>query len=112
MTLSSDQVTSMQKWANDHSPHVSAAVGLLAWHEHWFRRSDFLNQCVNSDVDGITWINWAKAREAYDSGLRGSTSELAALDLAIALGENRYRLSQMGHAHSKAILRAITEALT
>jgi hypothetical protein len=112
MTLSSEQLTSLRKWASGHSPHVSAAVDLLAWHETWFRRRDFLDRCVSVDVDGIVWLNWTQARAAFDAGLRGSTSELAVLDLAIALGEDRYRFSIMGHAHREAIVQAVTNALT
>jgi hypothetical protein len=86
-------------------------VDLLAWHEHWFRRSDFLDRCVSTDVDGIVWLSWTKAREAYDAGLRGSPSQLAVLDFAIALGEDRYKFSLIGTAHSEAIVQAVTDAL-
>ena len=41
----------------------------------------------------------------------GSSSELAILDLAVALGENRYRLSIMGDVHSRAIAQAVARAL-
>lgn len=112
MALVSSQVAALRKWAGGHSSHVSAAVGLLAWHETWLRRKDFLDRCVDTDVDGIPWINWTKAREAYDAGLRGSTTELAVLDFAIDLGRDRYKFSQMGHAHSEALVRAVTNALT
>lgn len=111
MALSNEQLTSLRKWASDYGPRVSAAVELLVWHEHWLHRPDFLGICVDTDIDGITWINWTKARAAHDAGLRGSTSELAVLDFAIALGEDRYRFNIMGDAHSKAIVQAITNAL-
>jgi hypothetical protein len=109
--LSEEQVASLRKWAGVSSPRVSAAVELLAWHESWLRRRDFLNRCVTVDIDGVTWINWTQARAAYDAGLRASTSELAVLDFAIALAEDRYAFSQMGDAHSKALIQAVTTAL-
>ena len=60
---------------------------------------------------GDTWIDWDAARAFVDAGARASTSEMAILDLAVALGENRYRLSIMGHAHSAAIARAVADAV-
>ena len=106
-------VRALCRWTNDHDLHVRAAVELLIWHEHWLRRRDFRRACVHDDtaIDGSAWINWRQAREFYDSAPRGSTSELAILDLAVALGENRYRLSIMGHAHSQAIVQAVARAL-
>lgn len=111
MALSHDQRASLRKWATGHSPHVLAAVDLLDEHGTWFRRQDFTGQCVDSDDDGITWINWTKAREAYEAGLRGSSTELAVLDFAIALGQDRYRFSQMGNANSRSLVEAVTAAL-
>ena len=107
----------LRNWAANNDPHVRAAVELLVWHEHWIRRTDFHRAAIQWDGSrgqgraGVARIRWAGAREFADSGPRGSTSELAVLDLAIAIGENRYRLSGMGHAHAKAIVRAFAEAL-
>lgn len=100
--------TGLRRWTKDHDPHVRAAVDLLIWHEFWLRRNDFRQACVTVDEDA--WIKWAEAREFADSGPHASTSELAILDLAVALGENRYRLSSMGNAHARAIADAVTAA--
>lgn len=56
-------------------------------------------------------IQWRKVREFLDSGPRASTSELAILDLACALGEDRYRFTEMGRAHRDMVHTAITSAL-
>ena len=40
-----------------------------------------------------------------------STSERAVLDLAVALGEDRFRLANMGAAHRRAIVQAVARAL-
>lgn len=93
-----------------------AAVELLAWHKGWLLRGDFTGCCV-------TWsgstarINWAKAREFSDKvtagGLnapRASTSEAAVLDFAVALGEDRFRLGNMGAAHRKEMTAAFATA--
>jgi hypothetical protein len=106
-------VVRLRRWTHSHDPHVRAAVELLCWHEHWLRRQSFQQACIHDDtaIDCSMWINWRQAREFYDSGPRGSSSELAILDLAVALGENRYRLSIMGDAHSRAIVQAVTSAL-
>lgn len=105
--------TALRKWTATHDTHVRAAVDLLIWHEHWLRRASFLAACVHDDtaIDGSMWVNWRQAREFYDSSPRGSTSELAILDLAVALGEDRFRFGIMGSAHSKAIVRAVAQAL-
>lgn len=104
-------VAGLRAWTANHDPHVRAAVELLIWHEHWLLRPGFLGACVIEDTDdGTSWINWGNARGFVDHNPRGSTSELAILDLAVALGENRYRLSIMGNAHSRAIADAVAVA--
>jgi hypothetical protein len=90
----------------------AAAVELLAWHESWLRRASFIRACVRHDGEGLAEINWAKARAFHASGPRGSTSELDVLDLAIAIGEDRYGLTQKGTQHRVAIVRAIATALS
>jgi hypothetical protein len=60
---------------------------------------------------GEAWIGWAAAREFCDAGAQASTSEMAILDLAVALGENRCRLSIMGAAHSRWISAAVAQAV-
>jgi hypothetical protein len=91
--------------------HVIAAVELLIWHEHWLRRRTFLEACVTHRAAGlVAIINWADAREFADSWPRGSTSELAVLDLAVHLGEDHFRLSGMGHAHRRSVANAFIAA--
>jgi hypothetical protein len=41
----------------------------------------------------------------------GSTMEMAVLDLAVALGENRFRFSSMGPGHALLARRAVARAL-
>lgn len=98
----------------DHDPHVRAAVELLIWHGGWLRRADFTTACVRREAGPAAreaWIDWDAAREFVDAGAVASTSELAILDLAVALGENRFRLSIMGSAHSRAIADAVRQAV-
>lgn len=108
----------LRRWTKDHDPHVRAAVELLIWHETWIRRAGFVNAAVRRDGSrgtgkgtGVAWIDWDAARSFASTGPRASTSELAVLDLAVALGENRYRLSIMGDAHAGAIVTAFAQAL-
>jgi hypothetical protein len=108
MTFADDLTAGLRKWTAHHDPHVKAAVELIIWHDFWTRRNDFRKACVTVDED--VWIRWADARKFADSGPRASTSELAILDLAVALGENRYRLSSMGNAHARAIADAVAAA--
>lgn len=103
-------VAALRRWTKDHDPHVRAAVELLIWHEYWLRRADFRKAAVGVSGDEA-WIYWARAREYCDDSLRASTSEHAILDLAVALGENRFKLSIMGSAHSRAIADAVRQAV-
>ena len=99
----------LHAWTQHHDPHVRAAVGLLIEHDFWLRRPDFTRACVRRDRREA-WIDWRAARAFADEGPGASTSELAILDLAVALGENRYRLSIMGAANSRAIATAVARA--
>ena len=103
-------VRALRRWIAYHDPHVSAAVELLIEHDTWIRRADFRRACIERNTREA-WINWRKAREFIDSGSVASTSEMAVLDLAVALGENRYRFSIMGPANSRMITQAVTRAL-
>ena len=103
-------VASLRAWTRGHDAHVQAAVDLLIWHEFWLRRRDFTRAAVVTR-GREAWIDWDAAREFTDGKPRSSTSELAILDLAVALGENRYRLSIMGSAHSRAIADAVAQAV-
>jgi hypothetical protein len=106
-------IKGLRAWTKDHDPHVRAAVELLIWHGgggYWLRRADFTSAAVHRGRYEST-IDWGAAREFVDAGARASSSEMAILDLAVALGENRYRLSIMGHAHSRAIARAVVQAV-
>lgn len=103
-------VVRLRRWTHNHDPHVRAAVELLIEHETWIRRGDFQRACVERNAREA-WINWRKAREFADAGSAASTSEMAVLDLAVALGENRYRFSIMGPAHSRMIAQAVARAL-
>ena len=103
-------VVRLRRWTHSHDPHVRAAVELLIEHETWIRRADFQRACVEHD-SREAWINWRKARQFVDAGSTASTSEMAVLDLAVALGENRYRFSIMGPANSRMIAQAVACAL-
>jgi hypothetical protein len=100
----------LRTWTRHHDPHVRAAVGLLIEHDFWLRRPDFTGACLHRDR-GQAWIDWQAARAFADAGPGASTSQLAILDLAVALGENRYRLSIMGAANSRAIATAVARAV-
>lgn len=100
----------LRAWTREHDLHVRAAVELLIGHDAWLRRADFIRACVNRE-GREAWIDWAAARRYVESGPGGSASELAVLDLAVALGENRYRLSIMGQANARLIAAAVARAV-
>lgn len=75
-------------------------------------------QACIADTGGITCIRWHLAREFSNKitagdldAPRASTGEAAILDLAVALGEDRFRLANMGSAHRKAIVEPVTRAV-
>ncbi len=103
-------IAGLRAWTRDHDPHVRAAVELLIEHDSWLRRADFTRACVRSR-GGEAWIDWQAARVFVDAGTAASTSEMAILDLAVALGENRYRLSIMGAANARVIAAAVARAI-
>lgn len=103
-------VAALRNWTRGHDAHVSAAVELLIDHEMWLRRADFIRAAVRKH-GSEAWIVWPDARAFVSAGARASTSEMAVLDLAVALGENRYRLSIMGHVHSRWIAQAVARAV-
>ena len=70
---------------------------------------DFTRACVRSR-GRETWIDWQAARAFADAGTAASTSEMAIPGLAVALGENRYRLSIMGAANARSIATAVARA--
>ncbi|ODU01350.1 MAG: hypothetical protein ABS81_20885 [Pseudonocardia sp. SCN 72-86] len=112
-TSTTSAVIGLRRWARGHSPHVAAAVGLLIVHGTWPARPEFREACVERDRDGTCWIDWTQARAAFDAGAfaKASTSEIAVLDLAIALGEDRFRLSRMGPVNARAITDSVAYAV-
>ena len=103
-------VVRLRRWTHDHDPHVREAVELLIWHEMWIRRADFRRACIELGAREA-YIDWRKAREFTDAGAMASTSEMAILDLAVAIGENRFKFSIMGAAHSRMIATAVARAV-
>jgi hypothetical protein len=103
-------VHALRRWAAQMDPSDRAAVDLLAWHGHWLRRADFAKAAVEKRGVHLA-IDWPDAREFLESGPRASTSEMAILDLAVTLAEDRFRFRIMGDAHSRAIVRAVAQAL-
>lgn len=111
-----DLVAGLRGWATDQAPHVRAAVELLSWHETWLRRRTFRETCI-SHRGGQIAVRWRDARTFSDrvttGGLnapRASSSEAAILDLAVALGEDRFGLGNFGHAHRREAARAFAAA--
>jgi hypothetical protein len=84
----------LRAWAAG-SRNDEAAVELLIWHETWLRRYAFTGRAIRADGG----INWAVARQFLKNKPDGSTSQLAVLDLAVALGEDRFGISGLGHVH-------------
>lgn len=107
-----DLIRGLRAWTARHDPHVRAAVELLIDHEHWLRNGHFVRGCVRvSRSDGTVWIDWKAARHAHHRGLVGSATQLAVLDYAIALAENRYRLTARDRTNARLAAAATARAL-
>jgi hypothetical protein len=89
---------------------ATAATELLIAHETWLRRGSFIAACTDTE-EGMTRIRWDDARAFADGGPRCSTTELAVLRLAVAIGSDEYRLASMGRANAGFIIQAFTMAL-
>jgi hypothetical protein len=103
-------VHALRRWAEGMDRRDQAAVDLLAWHGGWLRRADFTAAAIENRGVHLA-INWRRAPEFVDAGSVASTSEMAILDLAVTLAEDRFRFGIMGHAHSQAIVQAVACAL-
>src|SRR6266496_4661095 len=101
----------LRRWARTSDSHVYAAVELLITHDVWLRRADFLTTALRGHRT-TAWITWMAARAAFDAGRfdAASSTERAVLDLAIALGQDRYRLSRMDTGNATAIATAVAVA--
>jgi hypothetical protein len=110
----------LRAWARNQTAPEQAAVELLIWHETWLRRPDFTGAAVTEQVSGpVAVIHWRDAREFIDRGyaqagrkpLPVSSSAQAVLDVAVALGEDRFRLTGFGRVHRRAVAEAFAAAL-
>lgn len=108
--LSADQLVAALT-GNPKDSHRAAAEGLLIEHGFWLRRPDFRSCVLYDPEDETAVIRWGSVRDFLDSAPQASTSELAILDLACALGEDKYRITAMGHAHRDMIHSAVTRAV-
>jgi hypothetical protein len=88
----------------------TAAVELLIGHETWLRRGDFPAAAIEGDAE-MADIDWRKAKEFLADPPACSTTELAVLRLAVAIGADDYRLASMGSKNAHLIIRAFTTAL-
>jgi hypothetical protein len=102
----------LRAWTEGNDPHVRAAVELLIGHGYWLRRPDFTEACVSGRGEGEAWIRWAKARDyAGTIAPNAGTHNLAVLDLAVAIGGNRYRLSTQNDEDARLMMIAFATAL-
>jgi hypothetical protein len=114
-----DLAAGLRGWARGRTAHEQAAVELLIWHETWLRRPDFKGACITQKAPRlVARIDWYEAREFIDWGYarRGeqpvpaSSSQRRVLDLAVALGEDRFGLGGLGYAHKRAVAQAFAAA--
>ena len=89
----------------------TASVELLIWHGTWLRRGDLIGFGGLEDIgDGMWRPHWGFALEFITSSPLCSSSELAILKLAIAIGMNEFRLSGLDISHKRAAAEAFAAA--
>lgn len=98
------------RWSTEGTPHVTAALALLAAHGYWPSRDDFFAECVHVDGDGTAWIGWQAARRFADEHPGASSSQVAVLNLAVAIATDQYRLSRASDSEAEAAVRAVAAA--
>lgn len=105
-------VTSLRRWTKNHDPHVRAAAELLIWDRYWLERLDFRAAAMGQNEAGQAWIAWDDAaRFRAGPGATASSSQLAILDIAVAIGGDAFRLSRMDDGQARAIVAAVAGAL-
>ncbi len=100
----------LRAWTRNHHPHVRAAAELLINHDFWLRHKAFTSRCMHYN-GRQAWIDWAEARSFASQPGTATTGQRAMLDLAVALGENRYHLNGRGPAESRWIADAVAQAV-
>ena len=112
LSIPTDEVVKgLRAWANGHDSHVRGAVELLI-RDGWPDRASFRR--VLQKTQGLYVIRWSEARVAFDSGDFAASAGghgRARLDLAIAFGERRYKLSTQRAADAENILDALRIAM-
>jgi hypothetical protein len=101
----------LRKWTRRHDPHVRAAAELLVSHGYWLHRDDFTSACTET-FQGETSIDWVHAREFAQEAPGCSASQRRFLLLAAAIGGDDFGLSKTSGQDAKAIIRAVTTAVT
>jgi hypothetical protein len=102
-------VTGLTKAFTEMGPRETAAVKLLLWHESWLRREDFRRACLRADPAVL--LDWrAAAYFVGDMPVSASSSQIAVLEFAIALAEDKFHLAGLGHAHQRAVAEAFATA--
>jgi hypothetical protein len=108
----------LTKWkARCTNPLILAAVTLVQEDEDWLHHPEFRDRCVHVGGDGRpesagkAMIVWAEVRKFLDGDVRGTRDQIAMLEFACSLAQDRFGWAAMGWVHREVLLRAVTTAL-
>ena len=103
-------VTGLTNAFTEMGPRAAAAVRLLLWHNSWLRREDFRRACLSASPAVL--LDWRAAAQFLATAPVGaSSSQVAVLEVAIALAEDKFHLTGLGYAHQRAVAEAFAAAL-
>jgi hypothetical protein len=93
-------------------PWERAGEELLIGQGSWIRRDDFWARVVAVDDDGAT-IRWERAGEVLAEAVAGSVAadDVVVLAFAVALGTDRFGLSQMDADRQRRMLAAVASVV-
>jgi hypothetical protein len=100
----------LRVWAANDT-HNEAAVDLLAAHDFWLHRADFIAAAIDPADPDFARIKWAEAARFAAGDVYAPTSALAVLNMAILIGQDMYRLASLDRTNRALVVRAVTHAL-
>jgi hypothetical protein len=109
--LTDDDVAAIRRWADGSDPHVRAAVGLLAEHDHWFWDEGFAETCIRRASDGTVSLDFIAMARYWRDGTACSQGQAAILLAAADIGSGRWAIGTLDFRNRERVARAAAVAV-